>query len=321
MTIGTPPAHAGADATRQPACGTFDMDLHEGEILYAQLLPAEGSPGRMALYQNNIRALPLPPALWHAFQRACREDASSQQLGKIIKDDPVLSAAILRSANSAGLGALIPINDVGRAISRLGHSMVRGVVASHSFASGNANPCKIYDIQMLWKHGMAVSALAEIIAAHIPGCNPDEAGTLGLFHDIGSMGFNLINEFAQPAELDPARGHLVYEFSRFGCTHIDMGLLLARHWQLPEKITRGISYHHHPGYAEAESIPADIRAEVLAVFLADMLAIRLGCAAGNPGGILPHASFAAMLPDTTLQEIANSKKVRAEMAAVQAIEF
>ncbi len=297
----------------------FDIELNHN-ILYEQLIPAAGTQGRLTMYLKSIQSLPLPPALWNAFQRACSEDASSQKLGEIIKDDPVLSASILRAANSSGI-LHSPINDVGRAISRLGHSMIRSVVAKHSFSTPNINAAKVYEIPMLWKHGMAVSALAEIIADHIPGCNRAEAGTLGLFHDVGRMGFNLIKEFMQPAELNPDKGHLVYENDRFGCTHIDMGMLLAEHWQLPDKISQGISYHHHPGYLEADAIPADIRAEVLAVYLADLLAIRLDCPGGNLGIILPHVSFTSMLPKTTLADIANDRKVSSELALVQAMRF
>jgi len=283
------------------------------------LQPAEGSSARLTLYERSISALPLPPVLWSAFQRACQEGASNHQLGDIIKGDPVLSAAILRTANTAGL-VLVEINDIAHAISRLGHSMVRSVVARHAFASPCSNH-SVYDPKLLWRHGMAVSALAEVVAAYIPACNADEASTLGLFHDVGRMGFNLITEFKQPAELDAAQGHLVYEYDQFACTHIDLGMLLADHWQLPEKIKQGIVYHHHPAYAEADAVPTEVRAEVLAVYIADMIAVQAGCAAGDSAVVLPHASFTALFPDSSLQEICNAKKVRRELAMIQAMEF
>jgi len=312
-----------AEHAKEILCGhaQFEMNMDACTVAYEQLLPVESSQGRKTVYQQSISSLPLPSALWDTFQRACRDEASSQQLGNIIKDDPVLSASILRAANTAGIIMRTPVNDVGRAIARLGHSMVRSVVARHAFSSSGTASGKEYDLQMLWKHGMAVSALAEVVARHIPDCDADEAGTLGLFHDVGRMGFNLITEYMQPATLDTGKGHLVYEATRFGCTHIEMGELLAQHWQLPEKIIQGIHYHHHPAYAEASAIPADIRAEVLAVYLADLLAIRAGCDGGNPGMILPHASFAAMLPKISLADLANDKRIQAELALIKTVEF
>lgn len=299
----------------------FAIDLNAGEVIYQQAAPPAGDTHRLSLYQKSIHSLPVPPALWNAFQQACNRGASGQQLAEIIKEDPVLSAAILRSANSAMFGLRTPINDVGRAISHLGFSLVRSIVASHAFSSKHASTGKVYNIQELWKHGMAVSVLAEIIAHYIPGCDAEEAGTLGLFHDIGKISFNMVTEYMRPANLDPEKGFLVYEHERFGCTHIDMGEALARHWELPDKIRQGIKYHHHPAYAEAESIPAEIRAEVLAVYLADLISITLGLAGGCHGYIPPHKSFASMLPNTTLNDILNEKHVRNEMARIEGIEF
>ncbi|WP_161595158.1 HDOD domain-containing protein [Mariprofundus erugo] len=315
--------YPGAGQVTMPADvpAQFMLPLDDSCTLYSQLLPMAGSPTRLALYQNSIHSLSLPSALWDAFQRACNRGASNQQLADIIKSDPVLAATLLRSVNSAGFGLRTPINDVGRAISHLGHSLTRSVVARHSFSSNIASKGKEYHARTLWKHGMAVSALAEIVARYIPGCDGDEAATLGLFHDVGRISFDLFTQFMQSATLDPEKGHLAYECARFGCTHIDLGVLLATHWELPEKIVQGIIYHHHPGHSSADTVPEEVRAEVLAVYLADLLAIRLGFAGGNPGLMFPHASFAGMLSKATLGEIMNDKRVSAELTRVAAIEF
>lgn len=299
----------------------FDMELHEGEELYRLKLPEEATQSRMAIYLDAIRKLPLPPALWDSFQRACNKDASSQKLGNIIKDDPVLSAAILRIANAPGLGVRVEITDVARAVSHLGISLVRTIVSRHSFSLNHVQSGKVYNTHKLWKHGMAVSALAEIIADFIPGCHAEEASTLGLFHDIGKMSLNLFPEFVQPATLEVHKGHLMYEHEGFSCTHVDLGMLLARHWELPEKIIEGIAYHHYPAYAEADTIPQEVRAEVFAVYLADLLAIHMGFDTGYSGIVLPHESFSSMLKGTTLMEIMRSKKVSDEMKRIENIEF
>ena len=301
--------------------GIFNIELAENEELYDLLQPEAGSSSRMTMYHKAIQNLPLPPALWDAFQRACKKEESIQKLASIIKDDPVLSASILRTANAPGLGVRVEITDVARAVSHLGMSLVRTIVSRHSFSAGLAKSGKVYDIQKLWKHGMAVSVLAEIVAKFIPGCHAEQASTLGLFHDIGKMSLNLFPEFTQPAKLEANKGHLMYEYERFSCTHVDLGVLLARHWELPEKIIQGITYHHHPAYAEAAMIPSDIRAEVLAVYLADLLAIHMGFDTGDSGMVLPHESFSSMLQGTTLMDILASEKVSAEMKRIENIEF
>jgi len=289
--------------------------------LFSEVKPSQCSASRLSMYEKSVKSLPQPPALWHAFQKACSEKASNKKLGDIIKDDPILSAAILRIANAPGLGVRLAITDISRAISHLGSSLVREVVSRHSFSNALSTPGKVYDIHKLWKHGMAVSALAEIIAHHIPGCSPEEASTLGLFHDIGKMSLNLFTQYQQPVTLDIETGHLIFEYKRFSCTHIDLGELLANHWELPDNITQGIIYHHYPAYAEANEIPEAIRAEVFAVYLADMMAIYLNFDTGDSGIAQPHESFANMLPNTTLMDILKSAKVQIEIKRIEQVEF
>ena len=299
----------------------FTLDHDDDLIIYRELYPAKSSESRLMSYQRSIRSLPLPPALWQAFQKACNADASSQKLAEIIKADPVLAAAILRTVNSASLHIGPSITDVGRAIAQLGTSMTRSIVAKHAFTASTPQG-KAYDVKMLWKHGMAVSALAEIVAEYIPNCSREEAGTLGLFHDIGRMSFNLLTEYMQPATLNPDQGHLMYEVQRFGCTHVAMGELLGKQWQLPDKIIRGMIYHHHPAYADPETIPQDIRAEVLAVYIADLLTIHLKLSAGDIGISFPKAAYADMLQSNiTLHDILQHKRIASELTRIEAVEF
>ncbi|MDQ6974111.1 MAG: HDOD domain-containing protein [Mariprofundaceae bacterium] len=298
------------------------MTFHDDDLIYEQLLPTQGSQSRLSMYRKNITEVPQPPALWKNFQQAIADEASHVFLAKIIKEDPVLAASVLRSANNASIIMRTPVNDVGRAIARLGQSMVRNIVAQHAFsATKQDHQTPEYSTDSLWKHGMAVSAIAEVVAQYIPHCDRDEAATLGLFHDIGRMGLNTIPEFSAPANLDIEQGHLQYEVDRFACTHIEMGQLLAEHWQLPEKIMLGMKYHHHPAYAALTDIPETIRGEVLAVYLADILAIHFGFTCGHTGIILPHASFSEYLPHTSLDTIAHDKRIHSELALIQAMSF
>ena len=310
-----------ASNTTMSISSPFDLPQTGKNTVFQQLKPAYGTASRLTMYEKSIHSLPQPPALWQAFQKACDKGASSKQLGNIIKDDPVLSAAILRIANAPGLGVRMTITDVGRAIAHLGTSMVRTIVSRHSFSGAFASSGKVYNVTKLWKHGMAVSAFAEIIAEEVPDCDPALANTLGLFHDIGKMSLNLFTQYQQPATLDLEKGHLVFEHKRFACTHIDLGVLLAKHWELPEPIIQGITYHHHPAYAEPNDIPESIRAEVFAVYLADIMAIHLGFDTGETGIAQPHPSFTSMLPNTTLQALLETTRIQQEVKRIEQVEF
>ncbi len=301
------------------ATSAFDLN-QDSTALSSIQAPPEASASHLNIYEQNIKTLPQPPALWQAFQQACDKGASSKVLGNIIKDDPVLAAAILRIVNAPGLGVRTTITDIGRAIAHLGTSLTRSIVSRHVFSSSLKVSGKVYDTHKLWKHGMAVSALAEIIAEHIPSCSAETASTLGLFHDIGKMCMNLITQYRLPATFDHTQGHLTYEFAQFNCTHIDLGVLLGKHWELPEQIIQGIAYHHHPAYTEASAVPEAMRAEVLAVYLADMLAIHVGLGTESTSVAMPHPSFEPMLT-TPLKTIADSEKVQREVERIKQVVF
>jgi len=94
--------HHSPSEENHPDNATFNLALRDGDILYEKLQAVEGARSRLTMYRRSIKSLPLPPALWDDFQRACSQEVSHHKLGEIIKDDPVLAAAGLRSANSAG---------------------------------------------------------------------------------------------------------------------------------------------------------------------------------------------------------------------------
>ncbi len=304
-----------------PNSSKFHIPLRENEHFLMQQCPESASKSRMMIYARALEALPQPPVLWSVFQRACERGESIQKLGAIIRDDPVLSASVLRIANAPGLGTVTEITDIARAISQLGISLVRNIVIQHAFGGSSSCSGKVYDVHRLWKHGMAVSALAEMVAGCIPNCRAAEAGTLGLFHDIGKMCFNLVSEYMLPASFDCEKGHLMFEHARFACTHVEFGEMLAQHWGLPERIVQGVRYHHYPALVAPDEIPEVVRAEVFAVYLADMMAIHMGFDTGESGVALPHEGFASMFEGASLCEIMASTRVKNEMARIEAIEF
>ena len=300
----------------------FNIDLETRSGFESeQILSTQSDFNRIKMYQDAVHQLSMPPVLWDEFQRAVKLDASNRKITSIIKSDPILSAVILKTVNSPAFGLSKPIVDLSRALSHLGSTMVRSVVAKHCFSAILPQKSRSYNIEALWKHGMAVSALAEVVASHVPGCDKDEASTIGLFHDIGRMGFNFFKSDQSEIMFDHDKGYLHFESIRFGCTHVEMGEIFAKHWKLPEKVQQGIKWHHHPGGAAVDAVPEAIRAEVFAVYVADLLAKHLEFHGGNASKTLPHESWAELLPKTTLYDIMHEKAVSKELWRVNCIDF
>ena len=142
----------------------------------------------------NSRHLDLPsfPDVAVRVQRALEsEHCTPDTLARVVHSEPVLAARLLKLANSAllerGAG---PVTELRTAISRLGFDMVRSAavaVAMEQLLLGREYRDIRAELERLWRHSVAVSALAHVLARDFPALNRDEALLGGLMHDIGRL--------------------------------------------------------------------------------------------------------------------------------------
>ncbi|MDX8384806.1 MAG: HDOD domain-containing protein [Ghiorsea sp.] len=268
-------------------------------------------------YREHLNEIPALPSIWSDLLRAIKRGDGARKVARLIKNEPTLAVEVLRCANSISKK---DINDLGQAIVLLGYNTVQGIVSSYCFSSISPKANAAYSNTNLWKHAIATSALATIISKYIPGCDSGVAGTLGLLHDLGRIGINAGLPKRIQKRADPEQGYLCYEREVFGCSHIEAGVLLAKHWELPDSIQDGILYHHHPAFADPDSIPEHIRKEVFAVYLADMLAIHFEFHGGHHFVTPPNASFTPLM-NASLQEISQDNNISKELWRVKTLEF
>ena len=135
---------------------------------------------------------------------------SVDQLAKLVGAEPLMSAKIIRMANSVALNPSgREIADVKSAIVRVGMEAVRTV----SFAVAMEQLLKSKQMkafenlsQRLWEHTAHVAALCRVLARKLARINGDEAMFAGLVHDIGvfylmARAANFPEFAADPAEL------------------------------------------------------------------------------------------------------------------------
>ncbi len=112
-----------------------------------------------------------------------------EQLAKLVGAEPLMSAKIIRMANSVALNPSgREIADVKSAIVRVGMEAVRTV----SFAVAMEQLLKSKQMQVfeglskrLWEHTSHVAALCRVLARKLAKINGDEAMFAGLVHDLG----------------------------------------------------------------------------------------------------------------------------------------
>jgi len=222
----------------------------------------------------DTKTLPtLPSVIRKLNTLSDNEKSSVQEMAKIVSSDQVLSARILRLANSPSYG-FYRVSTITNAMILLGVNVVKSLaIASSIFAAMEK------DSVGLWEHSLGVGVAANLIARKLglPEC--EEIATAGLLHDIGKVlirikcsdAENDIIEFAyqqQTFTLDAEREII-------NTDHAEVGGWLANSWFLPDKLIEPIAFHHDVARSE------NYRTKTAVVHIADILIKASGF--GNSG--------------------------------------
>jgi HD-like signal output (HDOD) protein len=205
-----------------------------------------------ALFQNPT-ALPTAPKvveeLISSFDKA---SVSTEEIAKKLSTDPVLSAKLLRLANSAYYHVSRSIGTVEDAVLMLGFVTVRTLVISSGLVSGFKTVPGL-DLKQFWKYSLHTAVAAKWIAKKTKE-NTDLAFTIGMMHAIGQL---VIHSAApeQAMELDKVAGpmdarRLDAEQASLGYTFADVGAELAKRWKFPVAFSETILAFpepHHNG--------------------------------------------------------------------------
>ncbi len=204
-------------------------------------------------------------------------------LQRIIAADQVLTARVLRVANSAYYGLPRFIDTISDAVIIVGFDAVKML----ALALSTKEIYKSYGIieQKLWEHSIGVSIASGIIAHEVNFLKPEEAIIAGLLHDIGKV---IINN-SQPEKFSELMNS-VFEYRNpfyllegdfFGFGHAEVGGLLAEKWGFSEVLCEVIKWHHLCPESSFKKGTNDLTLCSL-VALADSICMRLGIGYRGP---------------------------------------
>ncbi len=219
------------------------------------------------------------PTLPHVVQKLAsmigRPNISAEEIGALIEKDQVLSAKVLRLANSPFYGFPSRIASVAHAVVVLGLSVVKGL----TLCATAFDMMKNAGMNDLWRHSLGVAMTAHILGAKAGMKNPEEVFVGGLLHDIGKVVLYVkwpdVGQQITAATKDRSRSLMDTERELFDVTHADVGGWLATAWHLPTSLREPILHHHMPSAAQEATLQTAI------VHVADVLVKGLAC--GNPG--------------------------------------
>jgi hypothetical protein len=134
--------------------------------------------------------LPVIPGVALKVRRAlAKEDFNLDQISQIIAADPVISAKLIRLANSALFPGAQTCSSVQTAVVRLGVSKVQNVVLALSSATlfDSEHPALRTYLVKVWRHLVQVGALSAALARRNGEMDMDLVMLSGLLHEIGKI--------------------------------------------------------------------------------------------------------------------------------------
>jgi HD-like signal output (HDOD) protein len=209
---------------------------------------------RISKLVDRTTEIPSLPSLVSKVLEVAESPASSaQDLSEIISKDPVLTAQILKAANSAFYGFPNKIGTVTLSIIILGFNVIKTIALSGSVLKIFKSALKggsVIDAVVFWEHSLKCAVACKLVATNYKYYVAGEAFTAGILHDIGriALAHHLPNEYGKVVAYQTEQGctMLVAEEAVLGFTHADFGGVLLERWSLPLLITDAVRYHHDP---------------------------------------------------------------------------
>lgn len=223
----------------------------------------------------NLR--PISDVALQALDLARDPMSSFPQLERLILQDQVITANILKLANSAYYHLPVQVGTLSQALRLLGMSAIRKLVMQIVVYQMFSRKFYAYSMEAgeLFRHSVACARIAELLIGQQTDQKKEQAYLAGLLHDLGKV----VLERCAGALFPQVVNRVLFqgmEFDRaerevLGTDHSAVGRLVVDKWRLPAELGEAIMFHHQPWLAGESR-----RALVSAVHVADIICNMLG---------------------------------------------
>ena len=220
----------------------------------------------------------IPKAVQEVLKLVNKEETTIDEMAEAIALDPVISAKVLRMANSAFFGRAKQVDSIEDAALLVGTESIRTMVLA-SGLMGSFEGSQGFDMNRFWSLSLLSAHIAKDIAK-LFGHDGNRAYTAALIHGLGVLAIHKATpEVAQRIDKD-CRDTCPYdradaESLALGFHHAEVSAEIANTWNLPKEIGESIRHYPHPDYNYMRNSMASLihLSVALAINMADELPI------------------------------------------------
>jgi len=247
------------------------------------------------------------PSLSHVAMEILRlsrdEQASMDDLAKVIKTDPALTVKMLKVVNSSLFNLNREISSIKDAVNILGMRSVRVLALSFSLAeSAKGDKGDVFDFEAYWRKSLSHAVAARLIGQAVSPRLAEEAFVAGLLADLGSVAaWRIAPELYDEVLVEWSRHERSLqeiETEKFGDHHAALSGKLLAQWGLPGTLCEAVRSHHGGAGADYSTLDRIVRS---AADIADLFCHEI--AAGELEAVKTGARALTGIQEDELEEI------------------
>lgn len=185
------------------------------------------------LNSNQLLLPSLPDVAIRVGQAVNHDLADAKRVARVIENDPVITAKLIKVANSARYGGRATVAQLPDAIARIGMTTTHSLVITFALREiFRCNTPTLYEtMRDLWEQARKVGAISHILAQRCGKIDPESALLAGLVHNIGSVA--IITYARDFPELSGSLEMLQGVIDRLKS---QLGKIILGHWDFPPEL-------------------------------------------------------------------------------------
>lgn len=185
-----------------------------------------------------------------------RDDATLQELARVVQTDPALSSRLLRLANTPTCSET-EVTSLNEAVMRLGMTRVRQLAMGFSLVDQySSSQCKTFDYPAFWSRSLFMAVVSQELSRTTRIGSPDELFACGLLAQIGRLALATLypDDYATLLQIQAdADTLLARERERLGVDHQEFSAAILADCGIPKALVEPACRHETPratGYTE-----------------------------------------------------------------------